>query len=41
MTLEDLFKYMKDLHVDGIELLPDQMLKGTPEPSEENLCHVA
>ncbi|MBB5263346.1 sugar phosphate isomerase/epimerase [Catenibacillus scindens] len=35
MTLEDLFKYMKDLHVDGIELLPDQMLKGTPEPSEE------
>lgn len=35
MTLEDIFKYIKELHVDGIELLPDQMLKGTPEPSEE------
>ncbi len=35
MSLEDIFKYMKELHVDGIELLPDQMLKGTPEPSEE------
>lgn len=35
MKLEDLFSYMKELHVDGIELLPDQMLHGTPEPSEE------
>lgn len=35
MNLEDIFKYMKELGVEGIELLPDQMLHGTPTPSEE------
>lgn len=35
MSLEDMFQYMKELHVEGIEILPDQMLKGTPTPSEE------
>ena len=35
MTLEDMFKFVKEQHVDGIEILPDQMLKGTPTPSEE------
>lgn len=35
MKLEDLFRYMKELGVEGIELLPDQMLHGTPTPSEE------
>ncbi len=35
MKLEDVFRYMKELEVEGIELLPDQMLHGTPEPSEE------
>lgn len=35
MNLEDMMKYMRELHVDGIELLPDQMLKGTPTPSED------
>lgn len=35
MNLEDIFKYMKELNADGIEILPDQMLKGTPTPSEE------
>lgn len=29
------FSYMKELGVDGIEFLPDQMLHGTPTPSEE------
>jgi sugar phosphate isomerase/epimerase len=35
MSFEDILRYINDLHVDGIELLPDQMLKGTPTPSEE------
>ncbi len=35
MNLEDIFKYMTELNVDGIEILPDQMLKGTPTPSEK------
>ena len=35
MSLEDILIFMNDLHVDGIEILPDQMLKGTPTPSEE------
>ncbi len=35
MSLEDIFRYTKELGTDGIELLPDQMLHGTPEPSEE------
>lgn len=35
MNLEDMLKYMQELNVDGIELLPDQMLKGTPSPTEE------
>ena len=35
MNLEDLFRYMKELGVEGIEILPDQMLHGTPNPTEE------
>lgn len=35
MNLEQMFQFMKDLNVDGVELLPDQMLKGTPNPSEQ------
>ncbi len=35
MTLEDILKFVKDLGTDGIEILPDQMLKGTPNPTEE------
>lgn len=38
MDLEAILKYMKDLDVDGIELLPDQMIPGAPEPSEETLA---
>ena len=35
MNLEDMLKFMQELKVDGIELLPDQRLKGTPSPTEE------
>lgn len=35
MDLDGILAYMKELNVDGIELLPDQMLHGTPTPSEE------
>lgn len=35
MNLDDILRYMEELHVEGIELLPDQMLKGTPTPSSE------
>lgn len=37
MSLEAIFNYMKELGVEGIELLPDQMLHGTPEPTDETL----
>lgn len=35
MDLEQIVDYVMGLGADGIELLPDQMLKGTPTPSEE------
>lgn len=35
MNLEEIIAFVKGLGSDGIELLPDQMLHGTPEPSEE------
>jgi len=34
MTLDDIFKFVKDINADGIEILPDQMLRGTPTPTE-------
>lgn len=37
MDLEAILKYLKSIGVDGIELLPDQMIPGTPEPSKETL----
>lgn len=37
MTLEEIIAFVKGLGSDGIELLPDQMLHGTPEPSEETI----
>ena len=30
MDLEDIIKFVLDLGTDGIEILPDQMLHGTP-----------
>lgn len=35
MNLEDMFKFLQELGVQGVEILPDQMLKGTPNPTEE------
>lgn len=37
MSLEDIFKFLHDNNVDGVEFLPDQMMHGTPHPSEETL----
>ena len=37
MDLEGIVKFLKENDVDGIELLPDQMIPGAPEPSEETL----
>ena len=37
MTLEQAMHYIKDCGAQGVEILPDQMLKGTPEPSKEQL----
>lgn len=34
MDLEDIFSYMKELGAEGIEILPDQMLHGAPNPTE-------
>lgn len=44
MTLEDIFRFLSDNGVDGVEVLPDQMIKGSPEPDDReienwrNLC---
>ncbi len=38
MNLEEIVKYVKSLGTDGIELLPDQMIPGAPEPTEETLA---
>ncbi|MDO4285258.1 MAG: TIM barrel protein [Eubacteriales bacterium] len=37
MSLEDIFRFMRDNEVDGVEFLPDQMMHGAPKPSEETL----
>lgn len=37
MNLEDIFRFMNENHVDGVEFLPDQMMHGTPHPTEEAL----
>ncbi|MCD8299578.1 MAG: sugar phosphate isomerase/epimerase, partial [Clostridiales bacterium] len=38
MNLDDIVGYVMSLGADGIELLPDQMLHGTPEPTDETLA---
>lgn len=38
MSLEDIFRFMQENSVDGVEILPDQMMHGTPHPSEETLA---
>lgn len=37
MSLEDIFRFLKENRVDGVEFLPDQMMHGAPHPSEETL----
>lgn len=39
MTLEDCIKELADHHVDGVEILPDQMLKKAPLVSDEDVKH--
>lgn len=39
MSLEDIFRFLKDNSVDGVEFLPDQMMHGAPHPSEETLAN--
>ena len=38
MSLEDIFRFMHENSVDGVEFLPDQMMHGAPHPSEETLA---
>ncbi len=39
MDLDQIIAFVKGLGTNGIELLPDQMLHGTPEPSEETYAY--
>ena len=39
MSLDDIMHFVKENQADGIEILPDQMMKGAPEPSKESLNH--
>lgn len=38
MDLKDCLSYVKACGAQGVEILPDQMIKRTPEPSEEDLA---
>ncbi|WP_161979973.1 sugar phosphate isomerase/epimerase family protein [Streptococcus sp. S784/96/1] len=38
MSLEDIMAFLDEQGVEGFEILPDQMLHGTPNPSEETLA---
>lgn len=38
MSLEDIFRFMHENSVDGVEFLPDQMMHGAPHPSDEILA---
>lgn len=38
MSLEDIFKFLHANKIEGLEILPDQMIPGAPEPSEETLA---
>lgn len=35
MSLEDIFRFLHENQVDGVEFLPDQMMHGAPHPSDE------
>ncbi len=38
MTLEELLRFVKDLGAEGVEILPDQNIKGAPDPSAETIA---
>lgn len=38
MSLTDCIRYVKECGAQGIEILPDQMIHGAPEPTEEELA---
>ena len=38
MSLEDIMHYVKECGAEGIEILPDQMLKGTPDLTDEQVA---
>ena len=37
MDLAECMRYVKQCGAEGVEILPDQMIKGTPHPSEAEL----
>lgn len=37
MSLEDIFRYITELDIEGVELISDQMIHGAPHPSEETV----
>ena len=37
MDLADIMRYVKEQGAEGVEILPDQMLKGAPHISDETL----
>ncbi len=38
MSLKEIMQFLKDNEVEGIEILPDQMIHGAPDPSEETFA---
>ncbi len=38
MSLEDIFKFLAENEVEGIEIIPDQMLHNAPHPTEKTLA---
>lgn len=38
MSLDDIFRFVKSTGAEGIEILPDQMIKGAPIPDEKTLA---
>ena len=38
MSLEDIFKFLADNSVEGIEFIPDQMMHNAPHPSEKTVA---
>ena len=39
MNLDDLMHFLQENQVEGVEILPDQMIKNAPHPSEEDVAH--